>query len=146
MSSRGAASRSIPARPVFLSLGMPPAKSPPSCGAAVTPESGPPPPPASELLLALLAAGGSLVGAFGRPGIGGAPPTAGALLCVLLLTIGAERSLTTPTFLSRAPFEISPSKAPFDITEVSHETLQNHGDRKYKTHSVWYGTLWWWGW
>lgn len=95
--------------PDFLSFGIPPAKRPPSCGAAdsIPPPDGPLPCPWSLLLRALLGAGGR------RPGTGGAPPIGGpASLLVLLPNTGAERSFTTPTFFSRVPLLMSLSSAP----------------------------------
>jgi hypothetical protein len=96
--------------PDFLSLGMPPANSPPSCGGAadsMLPPAGPLPCPWSLLLRALFGAGGL------SPGTGGAPPIGGAASFVgLLLTIGADRSLTWVTFFSLAPLLISLSRAP----------------------------------
>jgi hypothetical protein len=101
--------------PDFLSFGMPPAKSPPNCGAEAIALS-----PVSLLLLARFpppgAGGASPGGAGGRPipGTGGAPPMAGAA-SFTLPTMGAERSLTCVTFLSRAPFPMSDSSAPCDM-------------------------------
>ena len=95
--------------PDFLSLGMPPANSPPNCGAAdsMLPPAGLLPCPWSLLLLALFGAGGL------SPGTGGAPPIGGPALFVgLLLTIGAERSLICVTFFSLAPLLMSLSRAP----------------------------------
>lgn len=48
------------------------------------------------------------------PGTGGAPPIAGAASLVLP-TIGADRSFTTPTFFSVMPLLMSPSSAPCDM-------------------------------
>jgi hypothetical protein len=90
---------------------MPPAKSPPSCGAVPIPESFPLPPPVSELARARPGAGAKPLGAFGTPGIGGAPDATGPLLPDFLSIRGADRSTVTVGF-SRVPFEISPSKAP----------------------------------
>ena len=74
-------------------------------------------PPVSLLLLARLPGTGGARpgGAGGRPiaGIGGAPVTAGAL-SLTLPTMGAERSLTTPTFFSCMPLPMSDSSAPCD--------------------------------
>lgn len=95
--------------PDFLSLGMPPANRPPSCGAgsmAAAPD--PPLCPWSLLLLARLGAGGR------RPGTGGAPPAGGpALLFGLLSRMGADRSFTCVTFLSFAPLLMSLRSAPW---------------------------------
>lgn len=103
--------------PDFLSLGMPPANSPPSWGGAAIPLS----PPVSLLLLALLpppgTGGASPPGGAGglpMPGTGGAPPIAGAA-SLTFPTIGADRSLITPTFFSFAPFEMSPNSAPCHV-------------------------------
>jgi hypothetical protein len=90
---------------------MPPAKSPPSCGAVPIPESFPLPPPVSELARARPGAGAKALGAFGAPGIGGAPDATGPLLPDFLSIRGADRSAVTVGF-SRVHFEISPSKAP----------------------------------
>jgi hypothetical protein len=94
--------------PDFLSLGMPPANSPPNCGAAdsILPPAGPLACPWSLLLRALFGAGGL------SPGTGGAPIGGPALFVGLLLTIGAERSLICVTFLSLAPLLMSLSSAP----------------------------------
>jgi hypothetical protein len=99
--------------PDFLSLGIPPANSPPNCGGAadsVLLPVGPLPCPWSLLLRALFGAAGL------SPGTGGAPPIGGAaaLFVGLLLTIGADRSLTV-TFFSLAPLLISLSRAPCRI-------------------------------
>lgn len=97
---------------LLRSLGMPPAKRPPSWGAL----SMPPPEDApvgevgwSLLLRARLAPAGA---AGRRPGTGGAPPVGGpeeAADAVLASTIGAERSLVL-AFLSRVPFSMSPRR------------------------------------
>lgn len=92
---------------------MPPANSPPNCGAVPKPESFPfPPPPPSELARARPGVGASPPGGLGAPGIGGAPDTTGPLFPDFFSTIGAERSLVTAGF-NRVPFEMSPSKAPW---------------------------------
>lgn len=97
---------------LFRSLGMPPAKMPPNCGAV----SMPPPIVAAAAVLSLLLRALLCPGdAGGRrpPGIGGAPPIGGPLPASFGLSmIGAERSFTV-TFFSRAPFSISPSNAPY---------------------------------
>jgi hypothetical protein len=105
--------------PAFLSFGMPPANSPPSCGGAATPLS-----PVSLLLRARFPPGGASppggAGGLPMPGIGGAPAIAGAAgPSDTLPTIGADRSLTTPTFFSRAPFPMSVSSAPCDVLAVA---------------------------
>ena len=100
---------------------MPPAKSPPSCGAVPIPDSFPFPfpPPVSELARARPGAGAIPLGAFGMPGIGGAPDATGPLPPDFLSIMGADRSAVTVGF-SRVPFEISPSKAPYQ-SKVSHK-------------------------
>lgn len=74
---------------LFRSFGIPPANSPPNCGAdSIAP---PAPPPTSLLLRALFPPAGA---GGRRPGIGGAPPTGGPEFALGLLSIiGAERSL-----------------------------------------------------
>jgi hypothetical protein len=92
--------------PVFRSLGIPPANMPASCGG---PPCDPSPSPPSLLLLPLdpLGGGGAKLpgGGLGAiPGIGGAEPILGAAGPFdTFPTVGAERSLTTVTFLSRVP-------------------------------------------
>jgi len=119
--------------PDFLSLGMPPANSPASCGAAAMVLS---PPPVSLLLLALFPAGvgGARPGGCGGlpiPGTGGAEAMGGALGPSLTLpTMGAERSLTTVTFLSRAPLPMSDSRAPYDMS-VLPCTCARHADFRF---------------
>lgn len=101
--------------PDFLSLGIPPANSPPSCGAALGMAF---PPSVSLLLLARFPGTGGArpeggAGAFPMVGTGGAPPTGGPPPPPETLpTCGAERSFTWPTFLSPVPLRISPSSAP----------------------------------
>ena len=92
--------------PVFLSLGMPPARMPPSCGAAACEAVS----DAPGFEASLVARG--LLLAPPPPGAGGAPaPGGAAALPGLESTIGAERSLVT-AFFSLMPFSISPSRAP----------------------------------
>lgn len=91
--------------PLFFNLGIPPAKRPPSCGAALIADATD---PSSLLLLARFpgTGGASPPGGFGappRPGMGGAPPTGGPEEFGVLPTIGAERSLVT-AFLRALPF------------------------------------------
>lgn len=119
--------------PDFLSFGMPPANSPPSCGGAATAPS----PPVSLLLRARFppgTGGASPPGGAGgrpRPGTGGAPPIAGALGPLLTLpTSGEERSLTWATFFSRAPLVMSPSRAPCGRLAAAPRRVGAHG-----THS-----------
>lgn len=99
---------------------MPPARIPPSCGAAGAPAFWALPPllPLSLLLLARLGADdpgigrARPVGGFPRPGTACAPPTGGpAEEPDLLSIIGAERSFVT-AFFNLAPLVMSPSKAP----------------------------------
>jgi hypothetical protein len=93
---------SIP--PLFFSLGMPPAKRPPSCGAAATSTEPVFPDPISLLLLPRLpgTGGASPPGGLGippRPGIGGAPPTGGPDEDDALPSMaGADLSLVTAFF------------------------------------------------
>lgn len=93
---------SIP--PLFFNFGIPPAKRPPSWGAALMDDA----PPSSLLLLARFpgTGGASPPGGFGAPpipGTGGAPPTGGPEESEPLATMGAERSLVT-AFLRALPF------------------------------------------
>lgn len=109
--------------PDFLSLGIPPANRPPSCGAdSIAAPPDPPLCPWSLLLRALLGAGGR------RPGTGGAPPAGGpALLFGLLSRMGADRSLIWVTFLSFAPLLMSLRSAPWHHRQFSaprHVPLQ----------------------
>lgn len=88
--------------PRFFSLGIPPAKSPPNCGAGSAVAV-----PWSLLLLARFpGTDGARPGTGGAPpifGTGGAPPTAGAAEELdSLPTCGAERSLVT-AFLRALP-------------------------------------------
>lgn len=107
---------STPPPPVFRSFGMPPAKMPPSWGAALAEAALLF--PVSLLLRALFAppgtGGASPPGAFGKPGTGGAPPIGGPPPPLLddAPTIGAERSFVT-AFFSLVPFVISPSNASY---------------------------------
>lgn len=96
--------------PVFLSFGIPAANSPPNCGAASIPPPDAAFPGWSLLLLALFP---PAVDGRSPPGTGGAPPIGGPPESFGLSMIGADRSLTTPTFLSLAPFVMSPSRAPY---------------------------------
>lgn len=97
---------------VFFNLGMPPAKRPPSCGAASTVLVEPPP---ASLLLRFLfelegtggakPPGGLIPGTGGAPAIG--PPELG-----LASTMGADLSLVTVDFNFR-PLLMSVSNAPY---------------------------------
>lgn len=102
---------SIP--PAFLNFGIPPANSPPSCGAP--PVDAPPSPPVSLLLLALLPAGtggARPLGALTIPGTGGAAPNGDGLgPSETFPTAGADRSFVW-TFFNRAPAWMSPNRAP----------------------------------
>jgi hypothetical protein len=107
--------------PALRSFGMPPAKSPPSCGAALIVEdrSLAPSPPVSLLLLARFPGTGGASppggagGALPIPGTDGATPIGGAAgPSETLPTIGADRSLTIVTFFSLAPLVMSPRSAP----------------------------------
>lgn len=106
--------------PAFRNFGIPPANSPPNCGAPliVAELSLALSLPVSLLLLALFPGTGGAsppggAGGLPMPGIGGAPPIGGALgLSDTFPTTGADRSLTTVTFFSFVPFAISPSSAP----------------------------------
>lgn len=110
---------------LFRSFGMPPAKSPPSCGAASMPAPELSRPLWSLLLLARFpgAGGASPPGGLGMPpipipGTGGAPPIGGpAELFADLPTIGAERSFVT-AFRSALPLPISPRRAPWENKSV----------------------------
>lgn len=102
--------------PVFLSFGIPPANSPPNCGAASTLPPAAAFPGWSLLLLALFP---PAVDGRRPPGTGGAPPTGGPAESLGLSMMGADRSFTTPTFLSLAPFVMSPSKAPRPLTSFA---------------------------
>lgn len=100
--------------PDFLSLGMPPANNPPSCGGAASPA----PLSVSLLLLARFAppgTGGASPGTAGGlpiPGIAGAPMGAALAPPLTLPTIGADRSLICVTFFSFMPLLMSPKSAP----------------------------------
>lgn len=112
--------------PVFLSFGIPPANSPPNCGAASTLPPDDAFPGWSLLLLALFP---PAVDGRRPPGTGGAPPTGGPAESLGLSMMGADRSFTTPTFLSFAPFVMSPSKAPY-VAQHQHTICQlAHCDR-----------------
>jgi len=122
-SERCEESRSAPVSippPVLFSFGIPAANIPPNWGAAGIPPLTPlpPPPPVSLLLLPRFAGvepgmrGARPAGCFPEPGTAGAPLEGGtAEAPEPLSNIGAERSLVT-AFLSLAPFDMSPSKAP----------------------------------
>lgn len=104
--------------PVFFSFGIPPAKMPPSCGAAG----------AAALALLPLLLGASLLalallfGVGSIPGTGGAPPTGGPEgPPESFPTTGAERSFVT-AFLSCLPFCISPSSAPLGMLVLLYST------------------------
>lgn len=106
---------SIPPR--FLSLGIPPANKPPSCGADGTPSSPPDRSFPALLLLSLFAAppgtgGASPPGGLGAiPGTGGAPATGGPPEPPDVFPIrGADLSFVT-VFLSLVPLEISERRA-----------------------------------
>lgn len=100
--------------PRLRNLGIPPAKSPPSCGAAGRLDvlSGPERP--SLLLRSLFAEGTGGArpdGGLGMPGTGGAPAIGGPdVLLPSLEIIGADLSLVT-AFFKRVPFVISDSSA-----------------------------------
>lgn len=99
---------------VFLSLGIPPAKSPPSCGAPEIAASALPL-PVSLLLLprcVLLSTGGAKPPGTLILGTGGAAP-AGAADVVFLSRIGPDLSFVTACF-KRVPFEMSARRAPWD--------------------------------
>jgi len=109
---------------VFFSLGIPPAKSPPNCGADSIVLDEPPPPPVSLLLRFLFppgTGGASPVG--GRiPGTGGAPLIGPAPESAFLLSIrGEDLSFVTVDF-SLAPLLISDSSAPYSTMSASLST------------------------
>lgn len=121
-----------PTPPVFLSLGIPAANSPPSCGAAsMAAAAGASLLPWSLLLLALLfpppGTGGASPPGLAMPGTGGAPPRGeGPDPPEDLATTGAERSLVTVFFKAR-PLLMSARRAPYccgacDATSVIHST------------------------
>lgn len=103
------------APPVFRNFGIPPANMPANCGAAVA--NDPPSCPASLLLLPRCPIGGGGARPFGEglfiPGTGGALDIGALGPPEDLETMGADRSLTTPTFLSRAPPSILLKRAPY---------------------------------
>lgn len=113
---------------VLFSLGMPPAKSPPSCGAPlVMPLSPPPPVPWSLLLLALFpppGTGGARPVGAPIPGTGGAPPIGGPPPPDFFSTCGADRSFVTVA-LSFLPFVMSLIRAPYSINRVSRRQSLN---------------------
>lgn len=102
---------------LFRNFGMPPANRPPNWGAVSVADAAAAAPPAlfepwSLLLRALFPPGGA-GGRKPAPGTGGAPPTGGATFEDDLVSImGADRSLICVTFFSRAPFSMSPNRAP----------------------------------
>ena len=106
--------------PLFFNFGIPPANSPPSCGAAVMPFV-PVPRPSSLLLRARFVppcpgiGGAEAPGGFNKPGTTGAPAI-GALGApfVSLPIMGADRSFVT-AFFSLAPFVMSVSSAFWEI-------------------------------
>ena len=110
---------------VFLNLGMPPANKPPNCGAPPIAEESPPvAAPVSLLLLARVpppgTGGARLLGAL-IPGTGGAPPT-GATEVGFESSMAAERSFVT-AFFKFAPFEISDSSAPCDLSQFDNTII-----------------------
>lgn len=90
---------------------MPPAKSPPSCGASGSP------PPLSLLLRTRFTSppagiDGAPPGGLSKLGIGGAPPTGAVVEPPLFPSMaGAERSFVT-AFFNRVPLLMSESRAP----------------------------------
>lgn len=104
--------------PAFRNFGIPPANIPASCGP-------PPKPPSPKSLFDLTRpasgfAGASDEGARGAaPGTGGAPSGDGPAL-FFPSTIGDDRSFVT-VFRNRAPFSISPNKAPYSAL-VKHSS------------------------
>jgi hypothetical protein len=110
--------------PRFFNFGMPPAKRPPSCGAAAMSAEPVFPEPVSLLLLIRFpgTGGASPPGAFGmppKPGTGGAPPTGGPDEDDALPSMaGADLSLVT-AFFKALPFEISESRAPWINVSVA---------------------------
>lgn len=109
---------SMPLPPVLRSFGMPPANSPPSCGAAPAASALPAPSlPAVSLLLRTRppgTGGARPLGGFGAPafGTGGAPTAVRAGPSDTFPTCGADRSLTAATFLSLVPCSIDERSAP----------------------------------
>lgn len=101
--------------PVFFSFGIPPAKIPPSCGAAAPALLSLP-----DLLGASLFARALFAGVDGtNPGTGGAPPTGGPPdePPEEPATMGADRSFVT-AFFNALPFVMSPSKAPCPLYQL----------------------------
>lgn len=135
---------------VFFSFGMPPAKSPPNCGAdSIVLDEPPPPPPVSLLLRFLLplgVGGASPVG--GRiPGTGGAPLIGPAPESGFLSSRGVDLSFVTVDF-SLAPLLISDSSAPCSTMSASLSTtfvLYNHArsDLFQETYSAFGSRCWW---
>lgn len=97
---------------VFFNLGIPPAKSPPNCGAAsaVLDDDAPPVSLLLRFLFEFEGTGGARPPGGLIPGIGGAPAT-GPPELGLSATMGAERSLVTVAF-NFLPLLISVSSAP----------------------------------
>lgn len=87
--------------PRFFNFGIPPAKSPPSCGASEVTELAPAPAPLS--LLSLVAPGTDPPVDFNIPGTGGAPAAAAPPPPFDLSSKGPERSFVT-AFLRPFPF------------------------------------------
>lgn len=125
--------------PVFLSFGMPPAKRPPSCGAAsMAGAAGASRLPWSLLLLALLPGTGGArpPGAFGRPGTGGAPPSGdGPGPPDTFPTTGADRSLVT-VFFNALPLDISERRAPLTLRQFHTADSHEAPDSTYSSRSA----------
>lgn len=115
--------------PVFLSLGIPPANIPPSCGAEAI--AAPPVSTPSLLLLARFPPGGGggakppgAEGLFAIPGTGGAPIAGAAGADTFASIIGADLSFTT-TFFSLAPPSILLSRAPYAFLQLALQTSRS---------------------
>jgi hypothetical protein len=121
--------------PRLRNFGIPPAKRPPSCGAAATPESPPSLAPGLPSLLLLNrfadgTGGAKPPGGLGMLGTEGAPPIAGALGLLSVATNGADRSFVTAFFSRGAPLVISANRA-LCLVLVPRKRTESAAERTY---------------